>query len=140
MAIHPIFDTNSVIKYRSEIEGYFHSLYFPSIVFFELVSTSIDKSTFDLYSEWHRDLKKEDRILTPTENDWWETAKAIRRLYLNKVAPQTKLVTIRTDALIARIVVKQKDAFLVTDDVDDFQIIKWEMNELKIISAEEFFA
>jgi predicted nucleic acid-binding protein len=109
-------------------------------VFFELISTSIDKSTFELYSEWHRDLKKEERILTPTENDWWETAKAIRRLYINKVAPQTKLITLRTDALIARIVAKQKDAFLVTDDVDDFQIIKREMNELKIISAAEFFA
>ncbi len=139
MAIHPIFDTNSVIKYRGEIEGYFHSLYFPSIVFFELIATSTDKSTFDLYSDWHRELKKENRILTPTENDWWETAKAIRRLYTNKVAPQTKLASIRTDALIGRIVAKQKDAFLVTDDVDDFQIIKREMPELKIISAEEFF-
>jgi hypothetical protein len=114
--------------------------YFPSVVFFELVSTSIDKSTFDLYTDWHRDFKKHNRILVPTENDWWETARAIRRLYINKVAPQTKLVTLRTDALIARIVVKQKDAFLVTDDIDDFQIIKREMKDLKIISAEEFFA
>lgn len=140
MAIHPIFDTNSVIKYRAEIMKNFDILYFPSIVFFELIATSIDKSTFDLYSEWHRELKKTDRILTPTENDWWETSKTIRRLYINKVAPQTKLVTLRTDALIARIVAKQKDAFLVTDDVDDFLIIKREMTELKIISAEEFFA
>lgn len=140
MAIHPIFDTNSVIKYRAEIMKNFDILYFPSIVFFELIATSIDKNTFDLYSDWHRDLKKAERILTPTENDWWETAKTIRRLYINKVAPQTKLVTLRTDALIARIVVKQKDAFLVTDDVDDFQIIKREVKELKIISAEEFFA
>lgn len=140
MAIHPIFDTNAVIKYRREIEGYFHSLYFPSIVFFELISTSIDKGTFDLYSEWHRDLKKEDRILTSTENDWWETAKAIRRLYINKAAPQTKLVTLRTDALIARIVVKQKDTFLVTDDIDDFQVIKREMTDLRVISANDFFA
>lgn len=140
MATHPIFDTNSVIKYRAEIMKNFDFLYFPSIVFFELVATSTDKSTFDLYSDWHRELKKIDRILTPTENDWWETAKTIRRLYINKIAPQTKLVTLRTDALIARIVVKQKDAFLVTDDVDDFQIIKREMKKLRIISAEEFFA
>jgi predicted nucleic acid-binding protein len=140
MAIHPIFDTNSVIKYRAEIMKNFDILYFPSIVFFELIATSIDKSTFDLYSDWHRELKKADRILAPTENDWWETAKAIRRLYINKVAPQTKLITLRTDALIARIVVKQKDSFLVTDDVDDFQIIKREMSELKIISADDFFA
>lgn len=140
MATHPIFDTNAVIKHRSKIQRYFHSLYFPSIVFFELVSTSIDKSTFDLYSQWHRDLKKEDKILTPTENDWWESSKAIRRLYLNKVAARTKLAKIRTDALIARLVVKQKDAFLVTDDIDDFLIIKRGMERLKVISAEEFFS
>jgi predicted nucleic acid-binding protein len=140
MAIHPIFDTNSVIKYRSEIESYFSSLYFPSIVFFELLATSINQDELKLYSEWHRDLKKEDRILTLTENDWWATAKAIRRLYINKVAPQTKLASIRTDALIGRIVAKQKDAFLVTDDVDDFQIVKRELKGLRVISADEFFA
>ena len=77
------------------------------------MATSVDKSTLDLYSEWHRYFKKEGRILTPTENDWWETAKTIRRLYINKVAPQTKLLTLRTDALIARVVAKQNDAFLV---------------------------
>ncbi|HMS38751.1 MAG TPA: hypothetical protein PKE69_00890 [Pyrinomonadaceae bacterium] len=85
-------------------------------------------------------MKKSNRILTPTENDIWETAKTIRRLYLNKTAPQSKLVTLRTDALIARLSVKQKDSFIVTDDVDDFQIIKREMPKLKIISAEDFFA
>ena len=140
MATHPIFDTNTVIKYRRQLKPYFKIAYFPSIVFFELVATSISQDELKLYSDWHRDFKKDNRILTPTENDWWETAKAIRRLYINKVASQTKLASIRTDALIARIVVKQKDAFLVTDDVDDFQIIKREMNNLKLISAEDFFA
>ena len=43
MAIHPIFDTSSVIKYRREIKKYFETLYFPSMVFFELVATSINQ-------------------------------------------------------------------------------------------------
>ena len=140
MAIHPIFDTSSVIKYRTEIKKYFETLYFPSLVFFELVATSINQDELKIYSDWRRDLNAEKRILSPTENDFWETAKAIRRMYINKIAPQTKLVTLRTDALIARLSVKQKNSFLVTDDVDDFQIIKREMTELKIISADEFFA
>jgi hypothetical protein len=140
MAIHPIFDTSSVIKYRREIKKYFETLYFPSIVFFELVATSINQDELKIYSDWRRDLNAEKRILSPTENDIWETAKAIRRMYINKVAPQTKLITLRTDALIARLSVKQKDSFIVTDDFDDFQIIKREMNDLKIISADDFFA
>lgn len=140
MDTHPIFDTSTIIKYRSRAKPYFRVAYFPSLVFFELVSTSINQDELKLYSDWHRDFKKNDRILSPTENDIWETAKAIRRLYVNKAAPQTKLVTLRTDALIARLSVKQKDSFIVTDDADDFQIIKREMPNLRLISADEFFA
>ncbi|CAN5195714.1 hypothetical protein BH20ACI1_BH20ACI1_01130 [soil metagenome] len=109
-------------------------------MFFELVATSINQDELKLYSIWRSEFKKADRILTPTENDIWETAKAIRRLYINKIAPQTKLVTLRTDALIARLSIKQKNSFIVTDDIDDFLIIKREMKDLRVISAEEFFA
>ncbi len=140
MVIRPIFDTSSVIKYRTEIKKYFETLYFPSMVFFELVATSINQDELKLYSDWRRDLNAEKRILSPTENDIWETAKAIRRLYINKTAPQTKLITLRTDALIARLSIKQKDSFIVTDDIDDFLIIKREMKDLRVISADEFFA
>ena len=140
MDTRPIFDTSTIIKYRSQSKPFFRVAYFPSLVFFELVSTSINQDELKLYSDWHRDFKKDNRILSPTENDIWETAKAIRRLYINKVAPQTKLLTLRTDALIARLSIKQKDSFIVTDDVDDFLIIKREMRDLRVISADEFFA
>lgn len=140
MVIHPIFDTSTVIKYRNEIENYFKVNYFASLVFFELLATSISQDELKLYSTWRIKLKAANRILSPTENDIWETAKAIRRMYLNKIAPQAKLATLRTDAIIARLSIKQKDSFIVTDDVDDFQIIKREMNELKVISAEDLFA
>lgn len=140
MAIRPIFDTNTVIKYRNEVERYFKVNYFVSLVFFELIATSISQDELKLYSTWRERLKRSNQILSPTESDIWETAKAIRRLYINKAAPQTKLAKLRTDALISRLVVKQKDSFLVTDDIDDFQIIKREMDKLKVISAEDFFS
>ena len=140
MASHPIFDTSTVIKYRNQLKLVLRVAYSPSLVFFELVATSISQDELKLYSSWRNEFKKSDRILSPTENDIWETAKAIRRMYLNKIAPQTKLVTLRTDALIARLSIKQKDSFIVTDDVDDFQIIKREMNDLRVISADKFFA
>lgn len=140
MASHPIFDTSTVIKYRSRLKPILRVAYFPSLVFFELVATSINQDELKLYTTWRNEFKKADRILTPTENDIWETAKAIRRLYINKIAPQTKLLTLRTDALIARLSIKQKDSFIVTDDIDDLLIIKREMNDLRVISADEFFA
>ena len=140
MASHPIFDTSTVIKYRNQLKPVLRVACFPSLVFFELVATSISQDELNLYSSWRSEFKKSDRILSPTEADIWETAKAIRRLYINKIAPQTKLVTLRTDALIARLSIKQKDSFIVTDDVDDFQIIKREMTDLRVISANDFFA
>ena len=69
MVIHPIFDTSTVIKYRNEIERFFKINYFVSLVFFELIATSISQDELKLYSTWREKLKKSGRILSPTEND-----------------------------------------------------------------------
>jgi predicted nucleic acid-binding protein len=67
-----------------------------------------------------------------------ETAKMIRRMYLTKISQETKLKTLRMDALIARLAVKN-DGFVVTVDVDDFELIKKVLPDLQIISASKFF-
>ena len=138
MVRSPIFDTSSVIEYSEEVENLYHSAFFASIVFFELIATSTDHSNLKKYSRWRNALKKADRILSPTENDFWETGKSINRLYLKKAAQASKLLILRTDALIARLAVKSKN-FVVTSDVDDFEIIKKDMKQLVIVSAAEFF-
>lgn len=138
MVSRPIFDTNAVIEYRREIELIIHSAYLPSIVFFELLATSIDHSELQKYSRWRNALKKADRILSPTEADFWETGKTINRMYLNKIAQESKLKKLRMDALIARLAVKSKN-FIVTVDADDFEIIKKDMKSLVIVPAKSFF-
>lgn len=138
MVSRPILDTSTIIGYRSQIETVLLSAFIPSIVFFELLATSIDQSELKKYSRWRDALKKADHILSPTENDFWETGKTINRMYLNKIAQESKLKTLRMDALIARLAVKSKN-FIVTVDVDDFEIIKKDMKQLVIVSAQEFF-
>jgi predicted nucleic acid-binding protein len=138
MASRPIFDTNVVIEYQQAIESVIHSAYLPSIVFFELLATSIDQSELKLYTRWRDALKKADRVLSPSENDFWEAGKAINRMYLNKIAQQSKLKKLRMDALIARLAVKSKN-FIVTVDTDDFELIKKDMKQLVIVPAGEFF-
>lgn len=138
MVRSPIFDTSTVIEYSEEVENLYHSAFFVSIVFFELIATSTDHSTLKKYSRWRDALKKADRILSPTENDFWETGKTINRMYLNQIAQESKLKTLRMDALIARLAVKSKN-FIVTVDIDDFEIIKKDMKQLVIVSAQEFF-
>jgi predicted nucleic acid-binding protein len=62
----------------------------------------------------------------------------IRRMYLTKISQETKLKTLRMDALIARLAVKN-DRFVVTVDFDDFELIKKVVPDLQIISARKFF-
>ncbi|MFN0280085.1 MAG: hypothetical protein ACKVRN_16030 [Pyrinomonadaceae bacterium] len=138
MAKRPIFDTSVFSSYSTEIEKIYLSSLFPTIVLFELVASSIDESLLKRYDGWRISLNKINRLIAPTANDWWETAKSIRRLYVSKAAQSSKLKTLRNDALLSRLAVKH-DAFIVTNDVDDFQIIRKDMKQLEIVSASDFF-
>lgn len=139
MVKSPVFDTSVFSPFSRLIEPQIPYALFPSIVFYELTATSIDESILKKYERWRISLGKIDRVLTPNSNDWWETAKAIRRPYLKKSAPVSKLKTLQNDALIARLAVKNK-GFVVTMDVDDYEIIKREMPKLEVVSGDYFFS
>lgn len=138
MAKGPVFDTSVFSPFKKQIEPQIGFSLLPSIVLFELSATSIDQSALQKYDRWRKLLIKNHRLLTPSASDWWETAKSVRRLYLKKTAPISKLRTLQNDALIARLAVKN-DGFVVTMDVDDFEIIKREMPNLEVVSANYFF-
>ncbi len=129
--IIPIFDTSVFPDYVLQIEDLLESCLFPSVVFFELVATSIDSSVFKKYEYWRSLTNKSNSLLNPTANDWWETSKAIRRLYLMKGTQPTKLRTLRNDGLIARLAAMH-DGLVVTHDVDDFQILQKVIPDLKV--------
>lgn len=136
--ITPLFDTSVFADYGVQIENLLLTSLFTSIVFYELVATSIDEAVLQKYERWRVLLNKNNSLLNPTARDWWETSKAIRRLYLMRSTQPTKLKTLRNDALIARLAVIH-NGFVVTHDVDDFQIIQRVMPNLKVISARNFF-
>ncbi len=139
MAKSPVFDTSIFSPFKKQIEKEIAFALLPSIVLYELIATSIDESTLQKYDRWRKLLTKNERLLTPTANDWWKTAKAIRRLYLKKTAPISKLKTLQNDALIARLSVKNH-GFVVTADIDDYEIIRREMPKLEVVSADYFFS
>ena len=121
MARKPIFDTSVFPDYAVRIESLLLSCLFPTLVFYELVATSIDDSTLQKYERWRVLANKNKLLINPTASDWWETSKAIRRLYLMQGEQPTKIKTLRNDALVARVAVMH-DGFVVTHDIDDFQI------------------
>lgn len=139
MAKSPVFDTSVFSPFKKQIEREIAFALLPSIVLYELTATSVDESTLKRYERWRKLLSQNERLLTPTATDWWETAKAIRRLYLKKTSPVSKLKTLQNDALIARLAVKNH-GFVVTQDVDDYEVIKREMPKLEIVSGNYFFS
>ena len=138
MAKKPICDTSVFSDYGDYIDRIILSVLFPTIVLFELVATSIDESALKKYERWRVLLNKNNCLINPTPSDWWETSKAIRRLYLMENGQPSKIKTLRNDALIARLAVIH-DGFVVTHDVDDFQMIQKVMPNLKVLAAPEFF-
>lgn len=138
MAKRPIFDTSVFSDYGARIEDLLLSCLFPSIIFYELVAASIDDSTLKKYERWRSLSNKNKLLINPTASDWWETSKAIRRLYLMQGEQSSKIKSLRNDALIARLAVIHA-GFVVTHDTDDFQIIQKVMPNLQIISARNFF-
>ncbi len=134
----PIFDTSVFPDYVGQIENLLLASLFTSIVFYELVATSIDEATLQKYERWRVLLSRTSRLLNPTARDWWETSKAIRRLYLIKGAQPTKLRMLRNDALIAWLAC-MREGYVVTHDVDDFELIQRVMPDLKVMAATDFF-
>lgn len=139
MAKSPIFDTSVFSPFKNKIEPKIGFSLLPAIVLYELSATTIDESTLQKYDRWRKLLISNNRLLIPTASDWWETAKSIRRLYLKKTAPVSKLRTLQNDGLIARLAVKNH-GFVVTADIDDFEILKREMPKLEVVSADYFLS
>ena len=110
----------------------------PTIVFFELGACPIDETVLQKYERWRKVLTKRGSLLNPSASDWWETSKAVRRLYMMKGIQHSKLKTLRNDALIARLAVTH-NGFVVTHDVDDFELIRKVMPDLHVVPAKEFF-
>lgn len=138
MAKRPIFDTSVFPDFAPQIENLLVSSFFPSVVFFELVASSIDDASLQKYERWKVLASRNKLLINPTSSDWWETAKAVRRLYMIKGRQESKLRKLRNDALIARLAVVH-DGFVVTHNVDDFQLIQKSNAKSEIDAGCKFF-
>jgi predicted nucleic acid-binding protein len=135
----PIFDTNVFHSYKHRIVEYAEIQRFSSVVLYELAATTIDEETLARFNRLRETTKKDGRFLTPSDFDWWETAKAIRRLRFLRLTSKTTTPTeLQNDALIAR-TAWRNDCFVITIDIDDFAYLQKVMSQLEVISAEDFF-
>ncbi|NOT63254.1 MAG: type II toxin-antitoxin system VapC family toxin [Acidobacteria bacterium] len=141
----PVFDTNVFIEYAEQLSMTTIARSALSVVvLYELAATTSDQSTFKKYQAFLHVYQHNNGILTPTETDWWECAKVIRRLrYQQKSAAHGKTPKLQhahqlqNDALIARTAYLNQ-CIVVTVDIDDYQQLSRYM-KVNVISAEEYF-
>lgn len=141
----PIFDTNVFIDYSAQLdERELGRAALSSVVLYELTATTSDDGTFRFYQAMLRRFERDDRVLTPTAQDWWECAKVIRRLrFRQKVTAHGKTPRLQhaqqlqNDALIARTAVLNQ-CVVVTVDIDDYLELSRFM-KVNAISAAQYF-
>ena len=120
-------------------------MHFSSVVLYELTATTISADDLDIFENWRKFHDKNDSLITPDKNDWWETAKLIRRLRFGDKSASHGLTPklqhaqqLQNDALTARTATLAK-CYVVTKDIDDFQQFLPFMPNLEIVSDIEFF-
>lgn len=144
-----VFDQNIFTEYSNALGNKSNSLlfkmHFSSVVLYELSATTVSADDLDVFENWRKFHDKNSTLLTPDKNDWWETAKMIRRLRFGDKSASRGLTPkirhaqqLQNDALIARTATLAK-CYVVTKDTNDFQKFLPFMPNLEIVSDTEFF-
>jgi len=135
----PLLDTSVFPTYKKQIEKRFEFIYFSTIVLYELTASTIDQSTLQKYERWKIALNKADRLLTPSMNDYWVAANAVRRLRLLKLINKNLAATVLQNAALIARSAYTRDYFVVTENIKDFSLLQKMMPKLEVIPAAEFF-
>ena len=141
-----VFDTNVFVTHAKPLAKYVDTVGVSSVVLYELTATTIDNDTLKFLERMQATAKKDGRLQTPNDVDWWETAKMVRRLReLNLTSKTTTPTVLQNDALITRLA-WLNESIVVTSDVDDFELLKKVLPqspnkpELLIVHPDKFFS
>ncbi len=143
----PLLDSAVFIQYDKQIsQSLIEKMKLSMVVLYELTATTVDKEYIQKTNSIRQTFIKRGDLITPTMNDWWETAKLIRRLRFGektasggKTPKMKDAHRLQNDALIAR-TARTHDCFVVTTNAHDFGLFLPLMEKLEVIAAEEFFA
>src|SRR6266487_3063675 len=123
------YDTNIFINRKPRqlpLPGFYMSV----VVLQELLAGAPDESAVKELNAARQSYRRANRLLVPTEDDWWEVGKVINLLQrrrkskqglIPRMSPQEKY-RITNDVLIAR-TARRAGVTIVTDNVDDFKKI-----------------
>jgi predicted nucleic acid-binding protein len=118
-----------------------------AVVLQELVAGADDASRIKDFERSRHEFRKSNRLLEPTEEDWWQAGLALNALQRGRRSKKTGMIPkisvaeryrIINDVLIAR-TAKRAGVMVVTDNVNDFVKIR-NFCDVKIISGSKYFS
>jgi predicted nucleic acid-binding protein len=118
-----------------------------AVVLQELVAGADDASRIKDFERSRHEFRKSNRLLVPTEEDWWQAGLALNALQRGRRSKKTGMIPkisvaeryrIVNDVLIAR-TAKRAGVMVVTDNVNDFVKIR-NFCDVKIISGSKYFS
>ena len=138
------YDTNIFIRYK---QSHPHDIYMSAVVLQELVAGADDTSRIKDLERSRHEYRKSNRLLVPTEEDWWQAGLVLNALQRGRRSKKSGRIPkisvaeryrIINDVLIAR-TAKRAGVTVVTDNVNDFLKIR-NFCDVKIISGSKYFS
>ena len=139
------YDANIYIRYKPQ--SFPHGFYVSAVVLQELVAGASDVSRIKEFERSRHKYRKLDKLLVPTEEDWWYAGLALNALQRGRRSKKTGRIPkisaaeryrIINDVLIAR-TAKRAGVMVVTDNVNDFIKIR-NFCDVKVISGSKYFS
>ncbi len=118
-----------------------------AVVLQELVAGANDASALKILERSRNEYRKLNRLLVPTEEDWWHAGLVLNALQRGRKSRKTGKILkmsaaerarIINDVLIAR-TAKRAGVMVVTDNINDFKKIR-NFCDVKVISGSRYFS
>ena len=139
------YDANIYIRYKEQSLP--RSFYMSAVVLQELVAGANDGSAIKILERLRHEYRSLNRLLVPTEEDWWQAGLVLNALQRGRRSKKTGKIPrisiaeryrIINDVLIAR-TAKRAGIMVVTDNASDFKKIR-NFCDVKVISGSKYFS
>ena len=139
------YDANIYIRYKRQPLP--HGFYMSAVVLQELVAGANGAAAIKELERTRHEYRQSNRLLVPTEEDWWQAGLVINSLQRGRRSKKTGKIPkisvaekyrIINDVLIAR-TAKRAGVAVVTDNVADFIKIR-NFCDVKVISGSKYFS
>ena len=140
------FDSNIFISRKLQLNDLPGGFYFSAIVLQELVAGALDEAAIKALGVIRNTYEKENRVLVPDLEDWWQAGRILNSLQRGRRSPVTgqipkisvdERLRITNDVLLAR-TAKREGVVVVTDNLGDFAKLR-PLCAVKTVSGDDYF-